>query len=407
MKIAIGHSRLTDAFQSGQAVIQQATAHSDLDHVDIAIAFCTQDMNAEQFLRGLRSQLGENTPIYGSTTVGIIAKDTMAYLNSAANVLLIQSEGVEIRHQGLSGIHQDTEHVGRRLAEHLGIQATDQFLLLFYGMIKNPPTTTKPPRMNSLKSILRGMHSLIPNEFPIFGGGMLGDYHFTPARVFYNHSIDPQNMWALAFGGDMSFYHTIMHGCTPFDGTYHTITKHYGAIIRELNHRPAAEVLDEIFGKPDWRTEIPIKDLTVGVNLGEKYGPFQESNYVTRLISGFMKKSNSIMTPEPDWCDGNEIQFMIRDNENMMASADLYSRALLQKILKDGKQPLLGFYIDCAGRTALFCNSIKEEAKVVQSVFQEFQVPLFGMYSGIEVAPLLGVSRGLEWTGVLVVFATN
>jgi len=30
---------------------------------------------------------------------------------------------------------------------------------------------------------------------------------------------------------------------------------------------------------------------------------------------------------------------------------------------------------------------------------------LLGFYSGVEVAPLLGKSRGLDWTGVLLVFA--
>jgi len=38
-------------------------------------------------------------------------------------------------------------------------------------------------------------------------------------------------------------------------------------------------------------------------------------------------------------------------------------------------------------------------------VFNRYDTPLFGFYSGVEVAPLLGKSRGLDWTGVLLVFA--
>jgi hypothetical protein len=29
-------------------------------------------------------------------------------------------------------------------------------------------------------------------------------------------------------------------------------------------------------------------------------------------------------------------------------------------------------------------------------------VPLLGFYSGVEVAPVRGASRGLDWTGVLL-----
>ena len=70
-----------------------------------------------------------------------------------------------------------------------------------------------------------------------------------------------------------------------------------------------------------------------------------------------------------------------------------------------GEKPVFGLYIDCAGRAAILSETLTEEASEVQNIFNRYNTPLFGFYSGVEVAPLLGRSRGLDWTGVLLVLA--
>jgi hypothetical protein len=69
----------------------------------------------------------------------------------------------------------------------------------------------------------------------------------------------------------------------------------------------------------------------------------------------------------------------------------------------DGADPLLALYIDCAGRTSSFCGAEEEEAEIVQSLLGP-EVPLLGLYSGTEIAPLMGRSRSLDYTGVLSIF---
>jgi len=36
-----------------------------------------------------------------------------------------------------------------------------------------------------------------------------------------------------------------------------------------------------------------------------------------------------------------------------------------------------------------------------------YNTPLFGFYSGVEVAPIFRKSRGLDWTGVLMLLAKD
>jgi len=89
----------------------------------------------------------------------------------------------------------------------------------------------------------------------------------------------------------------------------------------------------------------------------------------------------------------------------MITSARRNSSELMEQIKTDGKKPILGIYIDCAGRTAEYSNATTEEAAEVQKVLNQYETPLLGFYSGVEIAPFLQKSRGLDWTGVLMVLA--
>jgi len=131
----------------------------------------------------------------------------------------------------------------------------------------------------------------------------------------------------------------------------------------------------------------------------------REENYVNRLITGTLPDDEGIVLFEPDLEEGTEILFMLRSPETMMESVRKNSIELMKQIKTDGKAPIFGLYIDCAGRSAAFSETVNEEASEIQKVFNQYNVPLIGFYSGVEVAPLLGRSRGLDWTGVLLVLA--
>jgi len=205
--------------------------------------------------------------------------------------------------------------------------------------------------------------------------------------------------------GDFKPYFRIMHGCTPLNGIYHKLTKMEGSIIYELDGKPIVEMIDELYGNRDWRYQRPVNLLTIGKNHGKRYEQPIEENYVNRLITGCLPNGEGISIFEPDFEIGTEIQFMLRDTEKMIESAKKNSTELMEQIKADGKKALFGLYINCAGRTAGYSNTTTEEASEIQSVFNQHNSPLFGFYSGVEIAPLLKKSRGLDWTGVLVVLA--
>ena len=119
-------------------------------------------------------------------------------------------------------------------------------------------------------------------------------------------------------------------------------------------------------------------------------------------ISG---RSFGVILFESDFEEGTEIQMMLRSGGEMIESTRRNSIQLMKQIKADGKKANFGLYIDCAGRASFLSNTQTEEASEVQKVFNAYDTPLLGFYSGVEIAPFIGKSRGLDWTGLLIVFA--
>jgi small ligand-binding sensory domain FIST len=209
----------------------------------------------------------------------------------------------------------------------------------------------------------------------------------------------------MLMSGGFDVYHAIMHGCTPLDGQYLTITKKEGPFIYEIDGRPVCEMIDEVYGSTAWRKQTPVNFLTIGVNNGEKFADFAEENYVNRLIAGALQDGKGICMFEADLDEGTQVQFMLRDSMQMIESVKLNTKKIFNQIEADHQKPCFGIYIDCAGRASLQSNTATEEAACVQKIFNERNIPLLGFYSGVEIAPFQGSSRGLDWTGVLIIFA--
>jgi hypothetical protein len=405
MKVGVGYCSKSDAFASGRIVAETAMANGDIENPNLVIAFCHGQLDADEFLKGLRSVVGITVPIIGGSAVGIITNDHLSYDGSPAGAAILQSDKIECQIGCGSNLDKDERKAGRELAENLSHIDDGNFLLIFYDSIKVPPTATTPPVMNASPLIINGIEGALRLSIPILGAGVLGDFDFKPTKQFCGSYAGSQLVVGALFGGDLHHYYSIMHGCSPKDGIYHTITKMEGPAIYEVDGRPVVEMIDEMYGNKEWQTQLPVRRLTIGVNYGAKYGEYKEGEYVNRLIAGVMPEGRGIVIFEPDLEVGTEILFMLRDSRQMMESAKQNTEKLLIRIKAEGRKPVFGLYIDCAGRTAAVSETLTEEASEVRDLFKQSGIPLLGFYSGVEVAPLLGKSRGLDWTGVLWVIA--
>ncbi len=408
MKIGTGYFNHPNAFMCGEKVAEKMIAGGGLDRPDLVMAFCSGNLASEKYVEGLRSVLGEEAPIIGGSAIGVITDTILSYSGHPAGAVAIQSSDIHCRIAAVDRLDADEREAGRRLVKKLTIGAEDRLLLIFYDSIKKPSCGAAGPELNPSSPLIAGIEEALAAPVPVIGAGLVGDFAMAkPTAQFCGSSVAGQHVVGVVFSGRLKTYSRIMHGCTPLDGIYHRVTKSGGACIFELDGRPIVPIIDDLYGSRDWRNKKPVDLLTIGINHGQKYGKPSEEQYVNRLIAGVLPSGDGVCLFEPDIEKGAEIQFMLRDPQKMIDSARVNSEQLMSAIHDEGRRAQLGFYIDCAGRAADYSLTAVEEAAEVQRVLNHYGCPLFGFYSGVEVAPLLQRSRGLDWTGVLLMLTDD
>jgi len=192
----------------------------------------------------------------------------------------------------------------------------------------------------------------------------------------------------------------IMHGCKP-SSSYHKITKAEGNVVLEIDRKPAVEAIAELLGPDSYKSweDYPFF-VTLGVNKGEKFGEFKEEEYANRLVLGIDKDCGGLIMFEPDLKAGDEFQLMQRSFD--FSYIQQRAEDLLNRI--GDRKPFFALYIDCAGRASAISSTEGEEAEEVQKIIGS-EMPLLGMYSGVEIAKVGMDMQALDWTGVLCVFS--
>jgi hypothetical protein len=403
MKVGIGYGNRKDAASLGNIVADNALRNGRIETPSLVIAFCSGQVDHEAYFKGIQTVLGNQVSIIGGSAIGIVTNDSLSYEGYPAGAAIIESAALRHQEDSAGGLDKSERQAGQKLAKKLLNTINGKLLLIFYDSIKEAPTATTPPIMNASPPLIRGIEETLRSNVPIIGGGVIGDYSFNHSKQFCGSFVGEQRVVGSLLGGDFQPYFRIMHGCIPKDGIYHTITKSNGPVIYEMDGKPVVQLIDEQYGTQDWRRQLPVKRLTIGVNHGDKFGDHREENFVNRLITGVLPNGEGIVIFEPDLDEGTEIMFMLRNNKTMIESAIRNSSELMKEIASNGKKPVFGLYIDCAGRTAIASDALIEEASEIQKVFNRYETPLLGFYSGVEIAPLLGKSRGLDWTAVLLV----
>lgn len=408
-RVGIACSSEAHSASSRRLMVMEAMETGNIESPDIAFVFCTNKIDTSDFFDDIKKYLGEGVPVAGGSAIGVISNDFLSYGDFAAGIMIIQSETIRFRLRSAGGLDKKETEAGERLIKDIlqEQEEKDGLFMVFYDSIKMPSGTGSPPVMNSSSHLLAGIEKGLKRPIPIIGAGLVGDYGMNPTFQFCGSHVDKGQAVGLMLSGDFDAHCQIMHGCTPLDGIYRRITKINGQILYELDGRPVVEVINEMLGDEEWQKERPIDFLTIGVNYGERFGKYREGDYVNRLLAGVTPDKKGIVLFEPDLEDGMEIQFMVRDAERMIESAKRNGSQLLRALTEKGVKPAFGIYIDCAGRAGNYLNTGIEEANEIQNIFNHYGVPLFGFYSGVEIAPFLGRGRGLDWTGVLIVLTED
>lgn len=398
-----GFSSRTDSFRAGAEASAAALAHAGVRTCELAILMTTSRHNPQQFLAGVRTVLGPLPQLLGTYAVGVITNECLGYDGYQCGVAVLASDTIRVNLFLQEDLAGNEFACGQALARQVLAQPYDgpPNLLFFYDSVNR---TTGRFRMNMGTPLLAGMRDALGGHWPATAGaGTMGDMQFRESFQWFNDRVLCCSVSALVLsGGGVRLHQVIMHGCLPASA-YHTVTKVEGPVILEIDHRPAASVLADIVGAD---SGLSFEDygwfITLGVNKGDKWGPFREEEYANRMCVGVDRQRQALVMVEPDLVEGSEIQLMRRafDFEYIYAE----TRKLLAAIAADGRRPILAFYIDCAGRAGAYSGNDQEEAREVQQALGS--IPLLGFYTGVEIAQLAsGSVVPLDWTGVLCIWS--
>jgi hypothetical protein len=386
--ISVGTSQQTDT--------ERAAAEGETP--PLVLAFCGKRHQPDVFLRHLRACL-DDAVIVGGAAVGTITHNALGYVGYECAIAAFPSKLAMPTTLAEYGLDQGETAAGRRLGERLlDITRPGDTVLLFYDSIRSSP----PPVLNVGSRLMDGIYTgLDGRQLHLIGAGTVSDFQLTTSYVFDGRQTCRQAVVAVVFPSGWCSHTTIMHGCTPVS-SFLEITRAKGPVIYELDGLSAMDALHDRLGVD--HSALQPDNLSLALTLGRKHGdpfaPYDESLYVNRLIMS-AGNDGSITLFEADFEEGEKVQIMARDSQKMLESVRQRTAQLLSSL--GVAQPVFALYIDCAGRASAFSGCESEEASILQAELKP-QIPLLGFYSGVEIAPLLGRSRPLDWTGVLTLF---
>lgn len=400
MQVAVGYCDHPDSAPAGRQAVRQALeAAGRSDTCDLVLLFGTARHDQETLRRAVAEVSGNPRYIFGGGAAGVITNDQFGYAGDQVGVACIWLDNSSVHVVREGGLSAGEFEAGIRLGEKLAQAAVapDSPVLLFYDAVNRSPGKS---RLVMATWLLEGIEKQLGFLPDIMGAGLLGDHILTPTRQFLGPVVGEDHAFAFTFSRDIHIDNVILHGCHP-GSPYYTVTKADGSTILEIEGTPAISFLDGLLGSAIKPEEYPFF-LILGINHGAVDAEYDPENYASRLCQGIDKDRGGIIMFEPDMVAGTRFQVMYRTLGLDYVQPQV--EGLLDRLATEGKEPFFAVFIDCAGRCAGYGGTDLEDACVLQDLVGN-RFPLFGIYTGVEIAPLGGKPRSLDWTGVFCVFS--
>ncbi len=375
-----GFSDHVDAFEAGAEAARAALRQAATDRVDLVLLFGTAKHDPERLRDGVRSAVGAEPLLFGGAAPGVLTNDRLGYGASQVGVGVVASDEIQAEVFVEPAFAGREYEAGRALGEQIADRANGVLPSLFLLHDHVRSHTEEGMRFNLVAPYLRGLGEALGAWPSAAGLGVIGDFAFNPSWLWAGDAVERQAAAVLALSGGARLDTITLHGCRPAS-SYFTITASDDQVIHELDGRPAADVIGELVGAetPEWE-DYPVL-IPMGLNRGERFGPYDPERYAIRGTLAVDKERRALVMGGDDLYPGEAVQLMrwsVGFDYIQPAVETLFERA-------EGHRPVLALYIDCGGRTSVFCGSDGEDAAEVQAAIAG-RVPMLGMYAGVEIA---------------------
>lgn len=397
--VIVSHTNELDSDKAAQFLVQEILSKLHDKTPKLAILFYSHHHDAKKIVNIISAALNE-TDIVGGVSPGYMTNETLEVDQPYVALAVIKGDEVGVKTFYADQIKECEFETGLELSERVKSFKEDPQGILFYDSVKQS-VSEGAPALNMATPMLAGMSQSGLSNMTLAGIGVLADPTFQkPATIVCNGNTIRNGASLSIFSGEVQLDTMTLHGCSPESG-YHTVTKAEGPVVFEIDNKPAIEFIKEALGEA---STLEPKDyplfLTLGVNHGDLFDDYNPDVYANRLCLAVDEEAGALIMFEPDLTAGTKIQIMQRNLDFSYITTQINE---MKEQLKD-REIVFALYLDCMGRWSRFCGTEEEEGRFVQEAIS-VDIPLFGVYSGVEISKVGGDLQALDWTGVLCLFS--
>ena len=371
MKTGVGISYGPDSHAVGEEAAQMSLEGFGVVQPDFVIVFASVEYDQKEVIRGVRSLIG-NALLVGSSTAGEITTQGPAQRHSVV-VMAISSDDFKFFADVGEDIKSDAIAAGRQVADRVKEKAGEplSLFMMFPDIL-----------VGNGADIVRGVLQSLGKNFPVVGGASGDDFKFEKTYQYLNDKVYSGSVVGVGFMGDVKFGIGVNHGWTPI-GTPLKVTKSEGAVVHEIDGKPAISVYEEHFGKDN------IEELrtTTLAKLAITYplGMHVENSDELLIRNPITVDEYGSITCAAEIPEGSIIRLMVGDSDSAIEVARAAAHNAMEQIM--GAEPSAVIIFSSIARSKLFGDQRGDEIKAIQEVVGS-TMPLIGFYTYGEQAPL-------------------
>jgi small ligand-binding sensory domain FIST len=366
-----------------------AGVHARLDGSQPDIVFAFASPHHGEHLARLPEVVSEafaGAPVFGCSAGGVIGGGREIERSAALTLIGAVLPGIDIRSFALApgeipGVDASESWHGRAEIDPAELGAL--------VLVADPFTCDVPP-------LLAGLDRAFPNAVKI-GGLASGGAQPGQTALFCGGQAHEDGMIALALGGNVIVDTLVAQGCRPV-GTPMFVTRTDGHVILELDGRPAARVLQELYESSAERDrELMRRALFVGLVTEPGREVYGAGDFLVRNILGLDARTGALAIGAQVRQNG-VVQFHVRDAET--SASDL--RSLLRGYAARGNRPSGALMFSCLGRGVGLYNQPNHDIDELREQLGE--VPTGGFFCNGEIGPVGGHTYMHGYTSSIALF---
>ncbi len=365
-----------DSYQAGFEACRQAIEKMGGGKPDFTFTFASVAFDQNELMRGIK-EASEGAPGIGCSDAGEITNDGPSEKSVA--IMTIKSDTIGF----INGLGADIKTNARSAGQAVAKEIKEKSIDALRVFIMLPDVLT-----GNGADIVRGVLDILGENFPVVGGAAGDDFLFQKTYEYRNNEVVSGGVAGVGMTGKFTFAMGVRHGWIPL-GIPMKVTKSQGAVLYELDGRPAVSIYEDYFGtQADVLRREPLARLAITYPLGIKV-PDMDEYLIRDAISVDEKGAITCAAEIPE---GSEIRLMIGSKEKAVEAAQDAAHHLMADFTAQKSQPKFLLMFNCIAREKLFAQRAKDEIDAIMEIVGR-DVPLLGFYTYGEQAPMGGETR--------------